>query len=276
MNQQINLQNDGYIVYHRQLSHLELEILDIEYKQFFDKGKLLLKNVYEMDSSLEKYYKENIDELIVVPEVSSPLSICRIEYLSGYSKTFKDNITNMVQDVISGIMKEPFLLFKDKCNLKLLGGGEFDPHQDIAAYMYFKINYFVTAAIALDDSTIQNGCLEVAYDYQKVMQNFTTIKTKFGSFPIFDFYQCGQNNGDIINEVADKFRWQKIEMKRGDIVFFDSFVPHKSEKNNSPNQRRIFFLTFNPACYGDIYQKYYETKKNDFNNPVFHISTPTG
>jgi ectoine hydroxylase-related dioxygenase (phytanoyl-CoA dioxygenase family) len=174
------------------------------------------------------------------------------------------------------LMGKPFVLFKDKCNVKNPGGGAFPPHQDIAAYYHFTPKFHVTAAVMLDASTIENGCVEMALDYQK----YTSLASQimhgpFGGYPFFDFYPSGPRNGDIVDEVSAVFDWQPMQAEPGDIVLFNSFVPHRSAKNTSDKRRRNFFFTYNALEEGDWYQTYYQTKQQHFDNKMFHVSTPT-
>lgn len=46
----------------------------------------------------------------------------------------------------------------------------------------------------------------------------------------------------------------------GDIVLFDSYLPHRSNKNLTDKARRLAYLTFNPLQEGDHHTAYY-TKK---------------
>ena len=45
---------------------------------------------------------------------------------------------------------------------------------------------------------------------------------------------------------------------------FNSFVPHKSDNNNSENSRRIMYLTFNNKSEGDYYENYNKNKRKYF------------
>lgn len=56
-------------------------------------------------------------------------------------------------------MGEPACLYKEKINYKLVGGAGFLPHQDAPAYPFIKTS--ISCLIAVDASTIANGCLEV-------------------------------------------------------------------------------------------------------------------
>ena len=55
-------------------------------------------------------------------------------------------------------------------------------------------------------------------------------------------------------------RWEPVEVTRGDLVFFDAFVPHKSDTNRSNAPRRMLYLTYNAASSGDFRDTYYRDK----------------
>ena len=66
-----------------------------------------------------------------------------------------------------------------------------------------------------------------------------------------------------------KLKFQKINLKKGDICFFASTCPHRSEKNLSKSSRRIIYYTYNPKKFGDNYKKYFLDKKNSQNKNSF-------
>ena len=135
----------------------------------------------------------------------------------------------------------------------------------------------VTAAVFLDDATSENGCLNFPVDYLADVAEVETEdnQTLLGKLPVLPSYDGGPDNGNIKREVCEQIRWQEVPAKRGDVVLFDSYVPHYSEKNNSSKTRRAMFFTFSPAADGDFYEDYYSMKRNEFDNPKFHVATPT-
>ena len=61
----------------------------------------------------------------------------------------------------SRLFGEPAVLFKDKINFKLPGGGGFKPHQDQQAGWSVYADLFITAMVSLDSTSEENGCLEL-------------------------------------------------------------------------------------------------------------------
>ena len=267
---------NDYVLLRNPFGSSIIDSFEDEYKVLLTRSEEILKHVFDGGLNLNQFYAKNQSEPIVVPEKHDPLQVCRFEYIAGFSNKIKEIVFNKITCLVDDLMGEPFLLFKDKCNIKKPGGGAFTPHQDIAAYSYFKPKFYVTVAVMLDDSNAENGCLEMARDYKNnAFETESRIDCEFGVFPVFDFYYGGHRNGDIKDEISSQFVWDVIEANKGDVIVFNAFVPHCSKKNISKNQRRNFFFTFSPKVNGNYYQTYYDLKKKDFYNPIFHVSTPT-
>ena len=50
----------------------------------------------------------------------------------------------------------------------------------------------------------------------------------------------------------------------GDVVFFDSYVPHRSGANLSALPRRALYLTWNRLREGDQRERYFTDKRKSF------------
>lgn len=266
----------GYLVLHQGLSQDDMATLESVSQVLTQRAGELLAELADSGESLSDFYKRNGDELIVVPEIDDLLKVCRYEYISGCSEAINTQIVPKLKQYIEELTGSEFLLFKDKCNAKNPGGA-FDPHQDVIAYDQFKPAYHVTAAIFLDDATVENGCLHFPENYLEDVADldFPLTDTPLGKLPVLASYDGGPGNGNIRQEICDKICWNLVPAKRGDVVLFDSYVPHYSEKNNSDKTRRAMFFTFNAAADGNYYQDYYAMKRNEFDNPKFHVATPT-
>ena len=140
------------------------------------------------------------------------------------------------------LMGGPVVLFKDKINFKMPGGPGFKAHQDQQAGWGRYAPIFVTAMVTLDAATLENGCLELV---------------------------PGRHQQGLIGE-----EWQSLEetgldlravpTAPGDMIFFDSFVPHASKPNFTAAPRRILYLTYNLASSGDHRDRYYADKRAAF------------
>ncbi len=272
-----SFKDKGYIVLPQAFANAEMDDLENEVHSLNKHAQSLLNQLAESKQSLDEFYQQNLQELIVVPESDDPLKVCRYEYINGYSEQIKQHLVPKLQSLIKQMSGDDFVLFKDKCNEKNPGGGAFDPHQDVIAYHHFKPNFHITAAIFLDDATLENGCLFFPQNYLEDLADLDTERpqTRAGKLPVLASNVGGPKHGAIEEKISDQLNWQSVPAKRGDLVIFDSYVPHYSEKNNSQDSRRAMFFTFNAAEDGDYYNAYYDMKHREFSNPNFHIATPT-
>ncbi len=227
-------------------------------------------------TSLSQRAKAYPTELIVVPEACSATRVCRYEFMMGSDPDFAEFIRTNVQPAIAELVAESVLPFKDKTNEKLPGGGAFGPHQDIAAYYSFQPRYHTTALLTIDPANITNGCLQFATNfYETTAANPTFVVGEIGDRPLLHYNQGGPNHGDIRSDIAMELRWQPFPTTPLDLVVFDSFIPHFSNANLSAKPRRAIFVTYNRASEGSWYERYYAEKRTHYDDPKFHVSTPT-
>lgn len=216
------------------------------------------------------------DALIVVPEADNPAQVCRFEYMLGHDPAFAGLVAKTIAPLISSAGGELYFPFKDKENEKHPGGGAFPPHQDFTSYKAFGPRYNITAMVTIDAATIANGCLEFAPGWRKALEGRDDLVALWeGGRPLLHSYRGGTNNGDIVEEAAALFDWRFVETRPADLVIFDSFAPHRSAPNFTSSARRAMFLTYNAAREGDWYGRYYGEKRQAYNDPKFHVSTPT-
>jgi len=146
----------------------------------------------------------------------------------------------------SQLFNERAVLYKEKINYKLPGGSGFAPHQDISAgwWMYGQ-SLHISTLVTIDEATIANGCLEVVYEKHKEGKLAADWK-------------------EISPEVVDKLKFVPIHTKPGDIVFFDSYVPHRSGPNLTQKPRRVLYATYAKLAEGDWRDKYYADKRKSY------------
>ena len=138
----------------------------------------------------------------------------------------------------SALMGGQVVLFKDKINFKMPGGTGFKLHQDQQAGWGSYAPLFITAMVSLDTASVASGCLEIA---------------------------AGRHREGLIGEPWQPLDETGIDLKAvptapGDVIFFDSYVPHASKANFSESPRRILYLTYNLADDGDHRARYYADK----------------
>jgi hypothetical protein len=137
------------------------------------------------------------------------------------------------------------LLFKDKINFKLSGGGGFSVHQDAPAFTLFTPNELLVVMVPVDKVSQENGCMQVANNF-------------------FDNTFIPHVQGKISDEKLTDIQWKDIELNPGDVFIFSSFLIHRSADNLSPHSRRCFYLTYNCADEGDLRKDYFEYKRREF------------
>ena len=169
--------------------------------------------------------------------------IQRIENFCPYHEGFDRLIRHGALSQWTGaLMRGPVVLFKDKINFKMPGGAGFKAHQDQQAGWSVYAPLFVTAMVTLDAATLENGCLEIA---------------------------AGRHREGLIGEQWVPLQEQDLQLQPvptspGDVIFFDSFVPHASKANLTDSPRRILYLTYNLASHGDHRARYFADKHASF------------
>jgi ectoine hydroxylase-related dioxygenase (phytanoyl-CoA dioxygenase family) len=172
--------------------------------------------------------------------------LSRIEKFADYQPRLRDVACDpRILDPLAALLGDAPLLFKEKINFKRPGGGGFEPHQDIQPGWDDYAPYFVSVLITIDDSTLDNGCLELA---------------------------AGQHRRGMLGE-----RWKPLTAEQlrgvqftpyptapGDAVFFDCFTPHRSAPNRTAHQRRNLYLTYNRRADGDHREEYFSDKRKSY------------
>jgi ectoine hydroxylase-related dioxygenase (phytanoyl-CoA dioxygenase family) len=222
------LQRDGYLVV----------------REFFDRDSLaqLLRWTQELQTAPEVsgrhwVYRED--------SFTAPVRrvIQRIENFCPYHTGFDQLIRHSaLARWSSGLLGGPVVLFKDKINFKMAGAPGFKAHQDQQAGWSVYAPLFLTAMVTLDAATLENGCLEVA---------------------------AGKHREGLVGEQWVPLEEQGLELvpvptAPGDVIFFDSFVPHASKPNLTDSPRRILYLTYNLASDGDQRARYFTDKHASF------------
>ena len=171
--------------------------------------------------------------------------LSRSENFVPYHTGMKDTVTGgKVLDVVSELMEEPAVLYKEKINYKYPGGGGYAAHQDAPAYEF--VNYHITCLISVDSATPESGCLYFASGRHQ--EGFIAL----------------DENGCVAPETASTMEWVSVPTDPGDILLFGSYIPHKSPTNRSNQPRRIIYLTYNASSQGDWREQYYADKRQAF------------
>ena len=143
---------------------------------------------------------------------------------------------------IGELFGEAAVMFKEKINFKLPGGGGFEPHQDIQAGWDSYAALHITALVCVDAATVANGCLEVAAGHHR--RGF-----------------IGESWKPLDGGELDGIEFTSLPAEPGDAVFFDSYTPHRSDPNLTDASRRVLYVTYNKLSDGDHRAKYYADKR---------------
>jgi len=103
----------------------------------------------------------------------------------------------------------------------------------------------ISTLITIDEATIDNGCLEVVYGKHKQGKLAADWK-------------------EIPGDVVSTLQFVPVQTKPGDIVFFDSYVPHRSGPNLTQKPRRVLYATYAKLVEGDWRDKYYADKRKSY------------
>jgi 2-aminoethylphosphonate dioxygenase len=145
--------------------------------------------------------------------------------------------------LLAQLSGEPMNLFKEKINYKLAGSGGFAPHIDAVAYTHVKKIQHLTILLAVDESNMTNGGLEVVEGSHKM------------DVPIDEIDHC------LAKEWVEEQKWVPVELAAGQLLIFGSYLAHRSGSNYSTNDRKAIYATYNCASEGSLREAYYEDRK---------------
>jgi len=221
-------------------------------------GFIVIRNMYtdEEIAQLSSY----IDALVALPTDKQGAMVyledsllekdkrilSRIEHFVEVSPGLHDFVyAERLTSVLANLLQDTPVLFKEKVNFKRPGGGGFEPHQDVQPGWDNYCPYFISVLVTIDESTLQNGCLELASGHHKKGQ-------------------LGKSWEPLTPSQLTGIAFTPYEMKPGDVAFFGCFVPHQSKPNLTDKQRRNLYLTYNRLSDGDHRRKYFDDKRKSF------------
>ena len=171
--------------------------------------------------------------------------ICRVENYCKHHDAWGSVALGHVAGLVGQAFGERAVLFKDKINFKGPGGGGFLAHQDATAYATEDLaQRHISVRLAIDAADEGNGPLEVPVG--------PGTHTR-GIYPNLR----GVLSPDLEGQLGP---WAKVLVEPGDLLLFDSFLPHRSSPNESSRWRRSAYLTYNKAVEGDFHAAYYQKK----------------
>jgi len=229
-------------------------------QSYKDNGFLLLRANQIWSEKEAKDFLSFVNELDAWPEtpgkwmkyfekslIDQSRILQRIENFFFYHKGLDDMFNGKhFLHLLENLMGEEAVLFKEKINYKLPGGGEFKPHQDAqAGWGQYGHTYHISVLVTVDASDMENGCLEV-------------VKGKHKNGLL------GPEWSELTDEVVNSLEWDPVPTQPGDILFFDSYVPHRSGPNLSSRPRRALYVTYNKKSEGEARVQYWSDKRKNY------------
>jgi ectoine hydroxylase-related dioxygenase (phytanoyl-CoA dioxygenase family) len=223
--------NNGYIIVPNLFNDDDM--------QWIERYITEIENWPEQQGRTMKYFEENQPQ-------NTPKLLNRIENFLPFHPQLNELINGeRTIGYVSELLNEPAVLFKDKINFKKPGGSDFKPHQDIQAGWEKYASYFISIAIAVDETNIENGCLEIAQgNYQA--------------------RQIGQLWKPLTEEELSGNTFVHVPQKPGDAIFFNGYVAHQSGPNRTDRPRRNIYLTYNRASERPHSNQYYADKRKSY------------
>jgi phosphatidylglycerophosphate synthase len=169
----------------------------------------------------------------------------RIENFCPFHPGLDALVNGRLKTSVERLLGVPAVLFKDKINFKMPGGAGFEAHQDQQAGWSRYAPLFVTALVCIDPATVANGCLEIAD-----APRFTGL--------------IGEEWKPLTPSQMAGFDLKPSPCDPGDVIFFDSYVPHASKPNGTDRARRLLYLTYNAKMHGDHRVQYFAEKRANF------------
>lgn len=236
--------------------------------EFRARGFIVLKGFISPDAV--RMTSEWLDRLGTAPPGTGPEAryfekspvtgrdlLVRVEHFLGPANPDITGIllSPAVREAAAELLGEPAVLFKEKVNYKLPGCRADKLHQDQSAGWNAYSDFFITMAVAVDANRRDNAALSFLHsgNYSK-------------SLMTPEWQPLTQDDPPY----SPATEYTLIEADPGDVIFFDSYVPHGSPPNTSTRQRRNVYVTFNRCSAGDLRNRYYRDKWSSYppNSPA--------
>ena len=248
-----------------------MNLKEKQIENFNKKGYLVLGNFFDnhemvfVSNYIDNLRKNSVEaKFYETSPINNKNILIRIEnFMTERNLKLKNILYNdKSRECLTALFGESPVLFKEKINYKLPGCRGDKLHQDQSAGWNKYCDFFITMGIVVDKARKINSALSFMnsgnYKHNLMAPEWKPLSTEDPPYkPINEYSLIGADPGDVI--------------------FFDSYVPHGSPPNTSNQSRRIIFLTFNKCSKGDFRNKYYldkfeKYKPNDILNPRKHYS----
>ncbi len=226
-----NFERDGFVVVRAMYNASEIQKLSDWMDKLVARGPIFGQEMFYLETSLLEKDKKVLS---------------RIEKFADYHPVMRQFVDEpRLAGRVAELLEGPAVLFKEKINFKLPGGGGFAPHQDIQPGWDDYAPYFISVLVTVDKSTLENGCLELSAGHHKRGM-------------------LGEKWKPLTEDQLKGVKFTPYPMEPGDVAFFDCYVPHQSKPNLTNRQRRNLYLTYNCQSDGLWREKYFADKRKNY------------
>jgi len=232
------LERDGFVCRHSAFNGAELKsiaqaceelietLLEVPRCPKVTAGAYVFEHLQELGTAV-KWEKDSIDTVLGIEpfaHLSKALDAC------GRDARFFEPMRDILgTDAIS--------LFTEKLNVKRAEvGGPIVVHQDYPYWVGVAEDaaQVATAILFLDDSTIENGCLEVLPGSHKNGEAARRATEGFGA-------------NEMDESALEASKLVPLEVPAGSVVYFGSLLVHASAPNRTGHDRRALLYSYQPA-----------------------------
>lgn len=216
-------------------------------EQFQDDGFVVLEDAFseqeintvsrEVDSVIEGETALPEQEIVYEPD-SEPKRVRNAFRMHLYNDFFLQVAKNRcIVNVLTDVLGGPLRLYGSQIFAKpALVGTTVPRHQDMP-YWPFEPYEMISAWIALDDSTVENGCVRHVVGSHKL-----------GILPHAPSGVPGNSLGLVEDPRISALPERPVEVRRGSCILHHCLTVHRSEANRSPKPRRgLIYVYMSPA-----------------------------
>ncbi len=232
------LARDGFVCRHSLFNKTELasiaqaceelieKLLEVQRQPKVTAGAYVFEHLQELGTAV-KWEKDSIDTVLGIEpfaHLSTALDACARD--ARFFEPMKDILGT---DAIS--------LFTEKLNVKRADvGGPIVVHQDYPYWVGVAEDaaQVATAILFLDDSSIENGCLEVLPGSHKNGEAARKATAGFGA-------------NEMDESAVEGAKLVPLEVPAGSVVYFGSLLVHASAPNRTGHDRRALLYSYQPA-----------------------------
>ncbi|MEM7785967.1 MAG: phytanoyl-CoA dioxygenase family protein [Planctomycetota bacterium] len=232
-NDEVNQYHEqGYLVLDGFLSEAEMQLLDEKFEQFVT-GKVagMGKDFCDMSQP----YGTPMEEFRLVNAVL-PSHYCAELKNNVYQQVAQSVVDQLRPDIPSAMDYDQFLAKKPEKE-----GAQFSMHQDLGYWPKTEDTWTATFSLALTDSGIENGCLQVVPGTNHEAELRSHAPANYG-----DNEDSGTRDDShtLVIESRPDDKPVFLPVKRGSVTIHDERIVHGSGGNTSQVWRKTYVMAF--------------------------------